>query len=331
MPPTIPTSMRERSDPIVAVVLSPHVGRNLFCTPALALVRRRWPLARVRALVGSARGAAALERNPHVDEIRVCRGDRALLREARSADLVIGLARTAAADALGRGERPCIWVPPLGNSEHRADQLLGFVRDTLLVPSTDADRHYVLDPGPEHHARARALMLARDGQRWIGLHLGSGRTQAHGWKLWWDGRDADARLWGVERYIELARQVRADEPGTRFLLTGSRTERFLAKRFVAEIPETLDLVGRTSLLEMAAVMTRLDAFVTQDTGPLHVAAAMNTPLVALFGPTDPIATGPYPSGAHQRVLRAEHTCEIAPGDVALAIRSVRTDPPARAA
>lgn len=308
--------------PRVLVVLSAHVGRNLFCTPALALIRRRWPQARVQALVGSRRGAAALEGNPYVDEIRIGRGARSVRREASRADLVLGLCQRDVAGVAARLPIPTVWFQAPSAGEHRADELLGFVGGALGVPVTEEDRHYVLNPGPEDHRRAARLLPKPDGWRWIGLHLGSGRTHAHGWKFWFRGRDDDRRLWGVERYVELAHLLLDTDPRTRFVLTGSSAERFLAKRFSQRIPNAVDLVGRTSLLELAAVMTRLNAFATQDTGPLHVAAAMGTPLVALFGPTDPARTGPYPSRPHQRVIRALTTAEIEAPTVAEALERV---------
>jgi ADP-heptose:LPS heptosyltransferase len=64
----------------------------------------------------------------------------------------------------------------------------------------------------------------------------------------------------------------------------------------------LDLVGRTDLLTLAAVLERAQVVVTGDTGPMHLAVAMGTRVLALFGPADPSRTGPY--GQLSSVLRA---------------------------
>jgi len=65
--------------------------------------------------------------------------------------------------------------------------------------------------------------------------------------------------------------LRRTEPRIRFVLTGSTNERFLARQFTDAAPgEVINLVGRTSLLELAALMSSLSAFVTQDNGALHV-------------------------------------------------------------
>jgi len=70
--------------------------------------------------------------------------------------------------------------------------------------------------------------------------------------------------------------------------------------------ETETLAGRTSLAELAGVLACMDHVLTNDSGPMHLAAAVNTPTVALFGPTDPRRTGPY--GPNHTVLEATVSC-----------------------
>jgi heptosyltransferase I len=66
------------------------------------------------------------------------------------------------------------------------------------------------------------------------------------------------------------------------------------------------LAGRTTLKELAALYEKADVLITTDTGPMHLAAAAGTTVVALFGPTAPWRTGPFGSG--HRILRAELAC-----------------------
>jgi len=70
--------------------------------------------------------------------------------------------------------------------------------------------------------------------------------------------------------------------------------------------KVLNLAGRTSLKELAGIFSLADLVVTPDTGPMHLAAAVNAPLIALFGPTAPWRTGPY--GNHNRVIRKALPC-----------------------
>lgn len=69
----------------------------------------------------------------------------------------------------------------------------------------------------------------------------------------------------------------------------------------------VDLTGKTSLKQLAHIIKNAKTVVAGDTGPMHLAAAVNTPVIALFGPTDPLRNGPY--GAGNTVLIAEHECQ----------------------
>lgn len=72
------------------------------------------------------------------------------------------------------------------------------------------------------------------------------------------------------------------------------------------VQESLDLSGRISILELAAILERADLFLGNDSGPMHLASATRTPTVAVFGPTDPLRTGPYNPLA--RVVRVHLDC-----------------------
>jgi ADP-heptose:LPS heptosyltransferase len=74
----------------------------------------------------------------------------------------------------------------------------------------------------------------------------------------------------------------------------------------AEPSRCVNLCGATSLPEMVEWIRLADLLITNDTGPMHVAAALGKPVVALFGPTEPRRTGPY--GQLQNVLRLELPC-----------------------
>jgi len=76
------------------------------------------------------------------------------------------------------------------------------------------------------------------------------------------------------------------------------------ERFVTRPLRRLD--GKTSLTSLAAIYRRAHVVVTTDSGPMHLAAAVGTPVVALFGPTAPWRTGPY--GANHLVIRADLAC-----------------------
>lgn len=102
-----------------------------------------------------------------------------------------------------------------------------------------------------------------------------------------------SKRWPPERFAELARRVR-ERVGAPVLLVGSPGERALCATISeASSGAAINLAGRTSLRQLAALMRLASVVITNDSGPMHIASAQGVPLVALFGPTDPNRTGPW--------------------------------------
>ena len=104
------------------------------------------------------------------------------------------------------------------------------------------------------------------------------------------------KLWRDERFVELARRL-IDRTGFKAVLVGGPGDRAALERMKDKIGEgAINLAGRTDLPELAEVLRRASFAVTVDSGPMHLAAAVGTRCVALFGPTAPWRTGPYGTG-----------------------------------
>jgi heptosyltransferase I len=115
------------------------------------------------------------------------------------------------------------------------------------------------------------------------------------------------KRWPVNYFAELVRLLAEKFPGTHFAILGSRDDKPLGEVIFRAAPERcLNLCGAASLPEMIEWVRLCDLMVTNDTGPMHVAAALGKPIVALFGPTEPRRTGPY--GQLENVLRVELPC-----------------------
>ena len=96
-------------------------------------------------------------------------------------------------------------------------------------------------------------------------------------------------------------------PAAHFAIIGSGEDRPLGETIARAAPERcLNLCGATSLPEMIEWIRLGNLMITNDTGPMHAAAALGKPLVALFGPTEPRRTGPY--GQLENVLRLDLPC-----------------------
>jgi heptosyltransferase-1 len=101
--------------------------------------------------------------------------------------------------------------------------------------------------------------------------------------------------WPPARFVEVGRALRAE--GASLFLIGSPADQPVCAEIARGIAgEITDLCGRTSLVELGGLLQAMDLLVTVDSGPMHMAAAVGTPVVAVFGPTHPERTGPYGQG-----------------------------------
>jgi heptosyltransferase II len=115
-----------------------------------------------------------------------------------------------------------------------------------------------------------------------------------------------AKRWPTERFAALGTALQ-QEFGARLALLGGSTERQVAREVKEQLKApVVDLVGRTSLRQALGVLSQLRLLITNDSGLMHAAAALSVPVVALFGSTDPVATGPFSSRA--TVIRHPISC-----------------------
>ncbi len=148
-------------------------------------------------------------------------------------------------------------------------------------------------PG-DARARAARRLAGGDGRGpLIGLNPGAGRA---------------VKEWPPERFAAAAARLSRQGPAT-FVLLGSASERPHADAVARALPDgvrCIDLVGEAPLVELAAILERLALLIVGDTGPMHLAAAVGTPVVGIFGPSDPRRYAP--SGARAAVVHADLWC-----------------------
>ena len=115
------------------------------------------------------------------------------------------------------------------------------------------------------------------GKKWVMLHPAA--------RYWF-------KAWPVERFAALGDALVGE--GFQVVLIGSENELRVADEVMQSAEETfISLVGKTSLRDLAALMKECSLFVGNDAGPMHMASALNVPIVALFGPTEPAVWGPH--------------------------------------
>ena len=181
-----------------------------------------------------------------------------------------------------------IIVPRASFHTHAVDRYLT-VLPRLGVP---VHKDFVWLPERKHAAAAIKSKWPADGVRWIALQPGA---------RWLNKR------WPAEHFGELICQLGAEFPDVRFAILGSADDEPLGEIISRAAPERcLNLAGQTSLPEMIEWLRRCALMVTNDTGPMHVAAALGKPVIAICGPTEPSRTGPY--GQLERVAQTKLPC-----------------------
>ncbi|MGA0368758.1 MAG: glycosyltransferase family 9 protein [Kiritimatiellia bacterium] len=184
----------------------------------------------------------------------------------------IGSSRPREMAGLFAGETP----KPTASTLHAMDRLF------------DSLRHLGIDPDPVHYP----LRFPEQS----GFPADSSPVVALAPRSRWPAKD-----WPLEKYRELGERLIRDF-GARVWVIGGKEDREAGEILCRAFGNAgRNLCGRFSLLALGALLDRVDCLVCNDSGPMHFAAAVGTPLVALFGPTDPERTGPRSPAA--RVLR----------------------------
>ncbi|MDI6853305.1 MAG: lipopolysaccharide heptosyltransferase I [Deltaproteobacteria bacterium] len=294
---------------ILLVKLS-SFGDVIHALPTLEALRALYPQGHITWLVEDS-FAALLAGHPALDEVwpipRLRFSRQMLGREAaalagtarrlrsRPFDVVVdlqGLLKSAIWVALARSPRR------IGFDGTREGSYLVL---TEKLPRYDPDRHAVL----RYLDAARYLGAPEAAPRFRLEHLLTGRGNPLGEKparpyvVLHPGARWATKLWPATSWARLAEWLAKQDLAV--VLTGSLADRPLAAAVAgASQASVIDLAGRTTLSELAAVLRGAALAVTTDTGPMHLAAALGTPVAALFGPTAPWRTGPFGEG-HETV------------------------------
>jgi ADP-heptose:LPS heptosyltransferase len=116
------------------------------------------------------------------------------------------------------------------------------------------------------------------------------------------------KQWPASHYVQLLKQLATVYPVTVVLLGDQHDAQVdgIAQALEALGVEVFNLKGRTNLRDLASVINHLDLLVTNDSAPMHLAAALKTPVIALFGPT--AAAALFPAGPHRVALQSPAPC-----------------------
>jgi ADP-heptose:LPS heptosyltransferase len=303
-----------------------RIGDLLMTLGALESVRARAPHAEIHLVVGSwnaslARLVPGIDSHETLDVPWLARQDAgasvgALVRRAwawrpRGFDLALNFEPDIRSNLLlalsgaprrvgfssGGGGAFLTSALSYAPTAHTAANALRLIDAALPVAAGTAGptTRYPRLPVPDEARReARRLLGNADASRLlVGLHASGGRPIKH---------------WHPDRFAQVATRLARGLPAT-IVLTGTPEDRALVDRIISVLPAdvtVLDVAGSMALPVFAGLLEQLSLFVTGDTGPMHLAAALGTPVVALFGPSDPGRYGPLTDRA--RVVTADLWC-----------------------
>lgn len=297
----------------ILLVTSGSTGNNVFCTPAIRLLRKHLPEAIIDVVALNKLSAEVFENNPDINQLHVIKNSSGLDRIAKNYTTIFLLNNSAVKKLRGL-KAPYLLIPTMNPELHHADQVMAFVAEWLGVSVTDDDRKYVIET-QQTAEKLLAKYTLSDHDVLINIHLGCGTTVLHGWKFFYSRRADDKKLWSIDAYIALGQKLHALIPNLKISITGTSNESFLAKKFEKQVSGTINLVGKTKVSDLVALMQRADLFIAHDCGVFHIASASNVPIVGLFGPTNHVLTGPYPVKPQHIVIKKAEMTDISEQDV----------------
>lgn len=313
----------------ILIVKTSAIGDVIHTLPALNCLRKFYPDACIDWLVEEAAAEAVLGHRA-VDHvlvsgrkrwigllrqgrlIEVCRGFMALIRQLRATeyDLLIdfqGLLKSGAFVRLARAVRKAgfgrgmehsegSWlflnerVPPVDMNQH------ALTRELLLLSGLNIPCDQIVFDFPVNDKnKAEAAALLQEA----GIDQSRPLIVLNTMTTW------PTKHWMNERFAQVADRLLT--MGMNVIFTGGPADVADIDKICASMTgKGINLAGRTSLKVLAALYERANLVVTIDSGPMHLAAAMGTPVVALFGPTAPWRTGPF--GSEHTVLRVDLAC-----------------------
>lgn len=295
------------------------IGDAVMSTPALAAVRETFPQAEISLLANPLVGQL-LAGHPSIDRVLIFdrkgehRGLGGRLRLARmlaqerfelaiilpnsfDSALVPWLARIPARVGKASDGRSLLLThrynqPDADTTLHEVDYYMGLLR-AFGVSGTVSEPFLTTSPAEDQDA---AEVLSSHGISARDLLLGINAGASFG----------SAKRWYPERFGGVANHL-AQSRGAKVVLFGGPDERDLVGSIEQELGgHCLNLAGKTTVRQLMALIKRCNFFVTNDSGPMHIAAAFGVPLVAIFGPTDHAGTAPFSKKAV--IVRREMDC-----------------------
>jgi heptosyltransferase II len=171
---------------------------------------------------------------------------------------------------------------PIRKNHEQEHQVVAYkhLLTSLGIPLSTTPPHLYVKPEEEEQAKKLLATLQISSNH---ILIGINPLAAYG----------DAKCWPLDRFRALSERL-LQNPQVRIIYIGDPSgKEIIDKNLLGFGPRVASLAGKTSLRQLLALMNQCACFVTNDSGPMHIASALKIPLVALFGSTNEIKTGPY--------------------------------------
>ena len=302
-----------RAQPAVLCVATTGLGDSLMITPAIKALKTSMPHLKITMLVTDA-SYHVFESSVFVDDFLFFRKGRGLiglfacLVRSRfscsfifhASDRLVWVLASASAGKVIAGDWQSIYVPRslITNwyqTPHREHRIISHLKMTKAMFSRVdlSETDMVFDVQPS---------LSQNARKWL---LGQTESlEPVGRVGLFPGAKDRFKCWSIENFLELGRAL--EQKNIQVVIVGSGHDRGLTKTLVQGLSKPL--LFQNGLHELAALLSNLNCFVTNDSGPMHLALAVNVPVISLFGPTDHLETGPISSISQQLTIQRSVTC-----------------------
>lgn len=288
------------------------LGDAVMSTPALQGLRAAAPESEIALLIHE-KLADLFEHYPHVDQVITFRADEGVLSVARRLRerkfgfaLVLPNSHRSALEVfiariphrLGYGRKWLLTQSLPRPPSRTRKRSLAEIKVLIAQPSRSRETF----PAEAHHVHNYLRLLSapwRAPRLYVtDEEIAAAQKRLPNERLWLGlnpgAEYGPAKRWPIERFAEAANRLRK-KLGCGLLLFGGPNDAALSAQLAAACPGSIDLAGKTRLRELCALLRCCRALITNDTGPMHLAAALGVPVVVPFGSTAPELTGP-PSG-----------------------------------
>jgi len=284
----------------VIVAMPERLGDTLFHSQLFRLLKVINPNVQIDVIAPSQLCADVLQNNPHINKIFFHPDNK------NQYDLAIDINDTKASSLAIRQieKNPLTLLRTYNNHQHKAEQSLQFFAEQFGYSLANFPRYYELYPDENNFSKIKNLLQKHDinftKDKLIGFHMGCHGLARKRTRLW--KRLYHQKAWPVKNFIKLAKKLTQANNDIKFVLTGTEEEYKLANIFCKKIPNTINLINQTSVLDLAALMSFLTVYIANDTGSVHVACATKVPLIAMYLTHSPDFVGPYPKSPNRIVL-----------------------------